>query len=178
MNFLDQTVLDFFTANRGGWLDFAMLVVTYSGSYVVIGGLSVLTAFSFYIHRHWERVWALLSVVGGSAATTYLLKHLLDRPRPLGSLYPEDGSSFPSGHATFAMALYGFLFYVIWKHDKHHLQNPFIIFLGLLILLVGVSRLYLGVHYLTDVLAGYLVGFIWLLIALGVEKYLRRRSGS
>lgn len=170
MNFLDQIVLNFFTDHRVEWLSFVMLIITYCGSYVIIGGLTLLSSVSFYINKHGARALAILVSVGGSAITVFILKQLFDRERPLGAMYTELSSSFPSGHATFAMALYGFFLYTIWDHDKHHLKNPFITFLTILIILIGVSRLYLGVHYISDVLAGYIIGFGWLLISHSISK--------
>lgn len=171
MNLIDQAVLNFFATNRVEWLSFVMFVITYSGSYIVISSLTFLSAISFYIHKHTHRILPLLTVIGGSTITTYIIKHIFYRARPVAeAFYLETGSSFPSGHATAAMALYGFFLYTIWRFDKHHLKNPFIIFLVALIIFVGVSRLYLAVHYLSDVLAGYLVGFIWLLISARLIK--------
>ena len=171
MQAIDTSILSFFTNHRTEWLNFFMLTVTYSGSYVVAGGLVFLSAISFYIHKHTGRVLQLLISVGGAVGTTYALKHIFFRARPLAeALYLETGSSFPSGHATIAMALYGFLLFALWQHDKHHFKNPLIFFLTILIALVGVSRLYLGVHYLSDVAAGYAIGFIWILISLAISK--------
>jgi membrane-associated phospholipid phosphatase len=176
MNFIDQSVLHFFTNNRIEWLTFIMLVITYSGSYMIVGGITFLSALSFYIHKHAQRIFPLLMTVGGSAITTFLIKNIVSRARPpiIDMVYPETDPSFPSGHATSAMALYGFIIYVVWKLDKHSLKNPFIIFLSVLIILVGVSRLYLGVHYFTDVLGGYLVGFIWILIGAKIENKIEK----
>ena len=174
MNFLDQSVLNFFTHNRVEGLIFIMLIITYSGSYIVVSGLTFLSALSFYIHKHTARILPLLVAVGGSSITTFILKNILNRERPLGAVYPETDPSFPSGHATVAMALYGFLLYTIWKHDKHYLKNPLIVFLAILIVLIGISRLYLGVHYFTDILAGYLVGFVWILIVSKIENKIEK----
>lgn len=171
MQAIDQSVLNFFINIRVEWLSFLVLIITYCGSYVVISGLTLLSAISFYIYRHYQKILPLLVSVGGSAITVYLLKHLFYKARPLTeALYLETSSSFPSGHATLAMALYGFIFYTIWTHEKHHLKNPFIIFLGILIILVGASRLYLGVHYLSDVLIGYAIGLLWLWISHLISK--------
>ncbi len=177
MNFVDQTVLNFFVSSRVEWLSFIILVITYSGSYVVISGLTFLSVVSFYIHKHTARILPLLVSISGSAATVYILKHVFYRARPLAeALYLETSSSFPSGHATMAMALYGFILYTIWKHDKHYLKNSFIVSLSALIILVGASRLYLGVHYLSDVLVGYVIGFIWILLSTKLHKYLLHRQ--
>ena len=173
---IDQNVLNFFVSNRVEWLTFLMFVITYCGSYMVVIGLTLLSSASFYIYKHTARILPIFVAVGGSAATTFILKNLIYRPRPLGALYLETDSSFPSGHATVAMALYGFILYTIWKHDKHALKKPFIIFLFVLIALIGISRLYLGVHYISDILAGYTVGFIWLFISAKLHKYLLHRQ--
>jgi len=168
---MDQTVLNFFVANRSEWLSFFAFVITYSGDYMLIGGLTFLSAVSFYIHKHTARILPLFMAVGGSAATTYAIKHLFYRARPIvEALYLETGSSFPSGHATAAMALYGFLVYTVWKFDKHYLKKLFIVLLSVLIISIGASRLYLGVHYLSDVLLGYAIGFVWILISLAVPR--------
>jgi len=176
MNLIDQTVLNFFTNSRVEWLIFVMLIITYSGSYIIVSGLTFLSAISFYIHKHTARILPLLVVVGGSSITTYILKNIFNRERPLGALYLETDSSFPSGHATIAVALYGFILYTIYQHERHHLKNPLIIFLSILILLIGISRLYLGVHYFSDVVAGYAVGLVWLLFSIKLHKYLLHRQ--
>lgn len=174
MDFLDYTILNFFLNIRTDWLTFVMLVITYTGSYIVVVGLTLLSTVSFYAYKHYARILPLLIAIGSSATTTYILKCLIERVRPILQLYPETGSSFPSGHATAAAALYGFLLFTIWKHDKHYLKRPLIVFLFLLIILVGISRLYLGVHYLSDVLAGYFVGLVWLFIGVKLHNFLLR----
>lgn len=176
---IDQTVLSFLVENRSEWLSFFALVITYSGDYILIGGLTFLSAVSFHIHKHTARILPLFVAVGGSAATVYIIKHLFYRARPVAeALYLETGSSLPSGHATMAMALYGFLLYIIWSQsaketlqEKNHLLHKLLtVLLGTLIILIGVSRLYLGVHYLSDVLLGYFIGFVWILISLAIPK--------
>jgi len=174
---MDQIVLNFFVANRIEWLSFIMLIITYSGGYMLVGGLTLLSSLSLYIHKHTARALSLLISVGGAGVTVFLLKKIFYRARPFAeAVYLETSSSFPSGHATMAMAFYGFILYIIWKHDKHHFRNPFIVFLSALIPLIGLSRLYLGVHYLSDVLAGFAIGFIWILISLYVVKIKTLRS--
>ncbi len=168
---IDQYVLEFFSVNRIEWLSFLILTITYAGGYMIVGLVTTLSCISFYTKRHFLHIQTLLISLGGSLITTYILKELVDRQRPIKeALYIESTNSFPSGHATVAIALYGFLLYVIWKHEKHHLKNKMIIFLSLLIFSIGFSRLYLGVHYLSDVMAGYAVGLIWLLISLAISK--------
>lgn len=174
INFVDQTVLNFFVSMRADWLVFLMLIITYLGNAIMVAVLTALSAISFYIHKHYARILPLLVSVGGSTITVYILKTLINRPRPLAILYPEFESSFPSYHAAAAVALYGFFLYTILKHDHHYLKKPFMIFLFILIVLIGISRLYLGEHYFSDVIAGYAIGLIWLLISVKLHEYLLR----
>ena len=93
-----------------------------------------------------------------------ILKFIIARPRPeILRLVPEDGYSFPSGHSMVSMGFYGFLIYLIYTKVKNKkTKYPLIIFLGLLILFIGISRIYLGVHYFTDVLGGFIIAIIYL----------------
>jgi len=151
-------------------LDFLFLTITYSAGYLVVGMVTILTALSFALHKHKHRILPLLISVGGSATTIWILKNIFDKPRPEGALYLETSPAFPSGHAALAMALYGFIFLTIWKHEKHHLQNKSLVLLALLIIAVGASRLYLGVHFFSDVLVGYFIGLLWIFVATLISR--------
>lgn len=93
-----------------------------------------------------------------------LLKTLVQRPRPEGyRLVAESGFSFPSGHSMVAMAFYGLLIWMVWRYEKDSLVRRLgVIGFGLVIVLVGLSRIYLGVHYASDVLAGFCASIAWL----------------
>ena len=93
-----------------------------------------------------------------------LLKQIVQRPRPEGfRLISEVGYSFPSGHSMVAMAFYGFLAWLIWKYmHEPHVRWFYTVVFGLMILAIGASRIYLGVHYASDVVAGFFVAFAWL----------------
>lgn len=93
-----------------------------------------------------------------------LLKTLIQRPRPEGyRLVAESGFSFPSGHSMVAMAFYGLLIWMVWRYEKDALVHRLgVIGFGLVIVLVGLSRIYLGVHYASDVLAGFCASIAWL----------------
>lgn len=91
-----------------------------------------------------------------------ILKRIFRRPRPiLINLINESGYSFPSGHSMISVVFYGFFMYLIWKKDwKLSIKLLLSIPLGILIILVGISRIYLGVHFASDVIGAYMMGII------------------
>lgn len=99
-----------------------------------------------------------------AVALNVLLKQLVQRPRPDGfRLIAETGYSFPSGHSMVAMAFYGLLAWMVWHYERDHFVRWLcVIGFGLVIALIGISRIYLGVHYASDVIAGFCVSLIWL----------------
>ena len=100
----------------------------------------------------------------GALALNLVLKEIVQRPRPDGfRLISETGYSFPSGHSMISMAFFGLLVWMIWNYERdRHLRGFLCTVLSVVIVMVGVSRIYLGVHYASDVLAGFCVSTIWL----------------
>ena len=109
-----------------------------------------------------------------SVLINVIVKNFLQRPRPVGNrLIDEWGYSLPSGHSMVSLCFYGLLMYLIYRTIKNkYLKYGLIIFLSLLILCIGISRIYLGVHYTTDVLAGFLVAIPYLIIFIMCVKKL------
>ena len=107
-----------------------------------------------------------------STGLNLLLKNILQRPRPTEfRLINETGYSFPSGHSMVSMAFYGFLIYLIFKLVKNSKIKRFLILtLLILIFIIGISRIYLGVHYTSDVLAGFAVSISYLVIYISIVK--------
>ncbi|NEM98032.1 phosphatase PAP2 family protein [Pontibacter burrus] len=122
--------------------------------------------------------WFALKVLVISLTSTILnqaLKRLFERPRPETAMLEQSGLSFPSGHAMIGGSFYGLLIYIVWRT----VPNPFwrwllTIVLTLLLLLIGYSRIYLNVHYATDVLAGYSAGILWLLFSIYFMRRLEK----
>lgn len=100
------------------------------------------------------------------------MKLLINRPRPnVMRLVYEKETSFPSGHAMLSITLYGLLIYFIYsKISKNSVKWILITGLSSIILLIGISRIYLGVHYTTDIIGGYLLGMIYLVIITNYMK--------
>ena len=101
-----------------------------------------------------------------------LFKFILQRPRPTEyRIINETGYSFPSGHSMISMAFYGFLIYLIYKYVKNKkLKYISITLISILIIFIGISRIYLGVHYTSDVLAGFLFSISYLIIYILVAN--------
>ena len=119
----------------------------------------------------------LLIATLGSTAFTSLLKYLFQRERPANSLLVVQTYSFPSGHATTAMALYGFIAYLLIRFHQDFAQKIRIFTIAILfILLIGLSRVVLNQHYLSDVLGGYLVGAFWLTLGISITEWLSVES--
>ena len=103
-----------------------------------------------------------------------LLKRILQRPRPTEfRIIEETGYSFPSGHSMVSMAFYGYLIYLIYRYVKNkYLKWGLIALLSLLICTIGISRIYLGVHYTSDVLGGFLISISYLIIYISAVNKL------
>jgi membrane-associated phospholipid phosphatase len=115
------------------------------------------------------------------AAMNRLLKNIIGRPRPVDTLVnvitPYNHESFPSGHVVFFVEYFGFLFflaYVLLRRGR--LRRGSFILLGLLIVLVGVSRIYMGAHWPSDVIGAYLAGGIWLMLMIEIYRRLKARQ--
>ena len=110
-----------------------------------------------------------------AALLNFILKNILQRPRPTEyRIIDQSGYSFPSGHSMVSMAFYGFLIYLIFKFVQNKkIKYLLISFLTILIILIGISRIYLGVHYTSDVLAGFLISISYLILYTSIiEKYI------
>ena len=108
-----------------------------------------------------------------------LLKNIVQRPRPTEyRMISETGYSFPSGHSMVSMAFYGYLIYLTYKNVKNvKLKWSLIIILSILIITIGTSRIYLGVHYTSDVIAGFMISISYLVIYTSiVKKFLLERE--
>ncbi|MFB5762969.1 phosphatase PAP2 family protein [Paenibacillus medicaginis] len=148
----------------------AALFITTPGSFWVTLLAALASALWFWLGRK-NRITAFSVLVSFTAmwSLNSLVKLLLQRDRPsLQHLTEAGGYSFPSGHAMVAMGFYGTLFAIWAMHNRNHGRSiSFPLVAGaLLILLIGLSRIYLGVHYPSDVAGGYIAGALWLWFTL------------
>ncbi|MFA4942841.1 MAG: phosphatase PAP2 family protein [Patescibacteria group bacterium] len=167
----DQQVFIWITENRSilGTAIFSFFSFLGNWQFVILFLLVIVVI--LIVKKKFSFIVPLLLSVLGSAALTFLGKLYCQRPRPSISVFAETGYSFPSSHATVAASLWLFLaFMMAGKGSK-----MFYIIALFLIILIGFSRIYLGAHYVSDVLAGYLVGFLGFMI--GVILF-ERRAGN
>lgn len=160
---IDQLSLKWLHAHATTALDQIMLLITTIGGEIWFAGLLGLILLAFLMARDWTKAGFLFLAVGGAAVLNPILKMIFLRPRPTlwVSLTPETGFAFPSGHATGSTALAAALVVLFWN-SKWRIP---ILVLGLIYSsAVGLSRLYLGVHYPSDVLAGTMFSLAWVAI--------------
>ena len=159
---LDSSISHWLYAIREQWLVLVFMGVSELASTITIIALSAILAILLAYRRRWNYVAGLAISIGVSGIITYALKEIIARTRPVGiAAYIENGFSFPSGHATFVVAFYGFILWMLWMVFEPRQKKIAAIVFTALVILVGFSRLYLGVHYLSDVLAGFAVGGIF-----------------
>ncbi len=155
-----------------------LYAMTWFGSQYATVGLALMGSVVLLWQRKRRYVGILWLLLGGVAGLVQLGKRTFDRARPLEvAYYPETGYSFPSGHSATAMTLYGLLAYWWIRRLPTHLLQV-VVGLGAtgLILVVGFSRIYLGVHFLSDVLGGYLLGSSWLIVGIVLTEWQRSHS--
>lgn len=161
----DLRTINFVQGFSSSGLDNIMLAITYLGEWQIVF-LEVLTVgTALVLLRRWHYMLALIASVGGGEIFVWLTKHLFSRPRPpfLNHLTPETGFSFPSGHSFVALSFYGLLVYFLLRSTKNNFLRMAAVAAGVFVVLaVGFSRIYLGAHWPSDVLASYAVGAVWL----------------
>ncbi len=137
----------------------------------------LLTAIVCWVVRQRYIIIGLLIAVIGSTVFTFLTKMIFQRARPIDILLLESTYSFPSGHATVTIALYGFIAYIAIRFSQRFAVQVRIMMVTLLLtMIIGLSRILLNEHYLSDVLGGYLVGVLWLMVAISVTEWLTAKD--
>jgi len=149
---------------------------TFFGSHYFLIPANILLCV-YFLFRKKSRYSIKISAIALSSLLIMLgLKLLFNRHRPLIPLLePARGLSFPSGHAFMSVCFYGLLMIIIWKEEKPKplLKWTLLLLVVLLLLLIGFSRIYLRVHYFTDVLAGFCIGFSWLFLSSFVIDHIK-----
>ena len=152
-----------------------MLFITFLGKHQFLIPANLILIFYFILikKQSWYSI-RVITIAISSLVLMLLLKQLFQRKRPLSPLLKAaKGLSFPSGHAIMAVTFYGLLIYIL----QHTIEIDWLRWITttlivVLIILIGFSRIYLRVHYASDVLGGFIIGLLWLLISLAIIKWL------
>ncbi len=171
---VDTRVANLFIIFRNIELTHIFFWITLLGKWQVILIFTITTSYILWILHKRKYIAPLLLTIIGSEIFTYISKIIIHRARPEMAIYTEHSFSFPSGHATIAIAFYGFLIYILTRNSVQWKTRVNIFIVGTaIIVLIGFSRIYLGVHYLSDVWGGYLVGAMWLIIGISITEWIR-----
>ena len=165
----DSVVYNFLVNNRNEVLNNFFKIITQFGSAIVLIIITILCVIFIRDKKYKILVPANLVTI---AIINIVLKNFFLRPRPDElRLIEETGYSFPSGHAMASTAFYGLLIYIVHeKVENKILRNTICIMLGLLILLISISRIYVGVHYTSDVIAGTCFSIAYLILITRLIK--------
>lgn len=177
---VDSPVTRWLVERRQRWATTVMQVVTELGSaWFVVALIIVVTAVLWWWRRPWSELLVVPLCSGGAALMVAFIKLAIARPRPtLGEIVATaNGFSFPSGHSAQAVACYCALAWVI-AHITASRRSTVVAWSGAVIIavLIGFSRLYLGVHWLSDVVGGFVLGAAWLTVTLSAVAAGQRRG--
>ena len=172
---IDERLANLMVAFRDPWLTAFFTIVTAFGSGLVVLVLAIAASFILWLGHRLHYLPGLWIVLIGNMATVILLKNLFSRARPALAVYGESSYSFPSGHSSVAVAFFGFLTYVV---IRERICPAWVSFVAgaIIVFLIGLSRIYLVEHYLSDVLNGYLVGVLWALLGVWLAEWLRTKA--
>lgn len=167
LNFFDEAIYQFIISKRSTFFDHYFIFITKFGNYPFILFLIVILMLSFHNRYSWFIGFGSL----GCISMNTIVKNIIKRSRPdTLRLIKQGGYSFPSGHAMISISLYGFLIYlVLTKIKNNYLKYTLVVLLCILILSIGISRIYLGVHFASDVIAGYILSLIYVIILIEID---------
>lgn len=170
----DSAVYDVVTGQISPFITCVMKIFTFLGSELALTAFAVLTLLTGVFWKrgkYFKRCLFAGLNVGGGALVVLIVKNIVRRPRPnINQLIEISGYSFPSGHSMSSLIFYGFLIYLSLKYMKRWSKYCIAFALALLVLFIGISRIYLGVHYASDVLGGIILGAFWLTASIKLYK--------
>lgn len=175
----DHQVYQFISDFKSSSTTQFMLILTFFGSAVFVLPAYLLLAIAVYFFTRNRLLSVAILVIGlSSRLLLFLIKNIFQRDRPLEPLINDvSGFSYPSGHSFSSFALYGLITYFIWKSNiKKSIKWLISVLLILFALSIAVSRIYLNVHYASDVLAGFCLSLIWLSLSLFILEKVKSKK--
>ena len=154
-------------------------IITFLANLEFVLPFAVIVLGFLIIKKYKTFIWPFIFTIASAELVTFIGKLLVRRIRPEAGALTMLDFSFPSGHATISMAMYGYLAYLLVRSTNKKTAHLAILLLAeVLIILIGFSRLYLGVHYVSDIVAGYLVGILALLAGISLREWLAFKSNQ
>ncbi|MEK5445026.1 phosphatase PAP2 family protein [Fredinandcohnia sp. FSL W7-1320] len=176
---IDRRVIDLVQGMESARLTALMKFLSLIGSAPVVVVLSLLILYFLYkVLKHRHELVLFIGVMVGSPLLNILLKELFERARPeFRRLIEISGYSFPSGHAMNAFTFYGIFTFLLWRHIPVVWgRMVLLISSGIMIVGIGISRIYLGVHYPTDIIGGYFASATWLGFSIWTFQWYKDRQ--
>ncbi|OAQ38106.1 hypothetical protein A5893_14980 [Pedobacter psychrophilus] len=175
---IDDFITNHIIFYRSAHLNIIMKYITFVGDLFGYLILCIILGLFFYFKKNWRVSLEITLVLVLASGLNVFLKNVISRPRPLiNRIVYANFYSFPSGHAMSAIVFYGFISYLCLILLKKLWQKVMIVlFCVVMIFAIGISRIYLGVHYPSDILAGYLAGTAWLMFCLVILNVLTLRK--
>ena len=202
MGQFDTPIIEVVQGWETSWLTAVMKIFTWIGTgYGVTPIAMLMFTFLYFGLRHRQQAWLLIGTVAGSIILNSVLKHVFKSERPeIHRIAEASGFSFPSGHSMISMAFYGLLLYIYNKKSLydghammalalygiiaftfwHHVKRTgnrtlLVLFAAFMILMIGTSRIYLGVHYPSDIVGGYAASGFWVISAIVIYTYFQNK---
>lgn len=175
----DTAIIGFVQGLETPWLTTVMKFFTWIGSGYVVVPIAVIGFSVLYFALHYrQQAFLLIVVIAGSVIFNTILKNYFKRERPeIYRILDANGFSFPSGHSMMAFALYAIIAYIAWRNVKTMTSRvALLLFTAFMIIIIGVSRIYLGVHYPSDIIGGFTVSALWVTIAITIYTYWRDKK--
>ncbi|MGR3723729.1 bifunctional DedA family/phosphatase PAP2 family protein [Abyssibius alkaniclasticus] len=171
---IDQRLAALLFALRDPWLIQVFSTITAFGDSRVVAALLFGVVLALALQKQWAPALGIALATFGNVLTVTILKYTIGRPRPVFAYYVETSGSFPSGHAAISVVFYGMLAFILWRQRR---VAPVLALVFALVMAfgIGLSRLYLVEHYLSDVLNGAIIGALWLGIGVAVTEWWRAR---
>lgn len=173
LQWFDAPVINLIQSSESDIFTKIMIALSFFGSLEMVIFITLISLVALYFLFGFRReLLFVIAVSIGSALLNVFLKWIFQRERPdIHRLIEEAGYSFPSGHSMAAFTLYATLTFIMWSHINSKLGRSLIIALASTIILgIGISRIYLGVHFPSDVLGGYLTSGLWLFFSIVIAK--------
>ncbi len=177
----DSVVISFVQGMETDWLTPIMKVFTWIGSWFVVAPVTIIAfILIFFVYKDRNKGFLLITVVVGTIVLNTLLKFYFKRERPeIYRILDANGFSFPSGHTMMAFSLYTIIAYIFWRNVKKPLYRVFlVVFTVFMIAIISIGRIYLGVHYPSDIVGGIIASFLWVTIMVATFRFYQKRNST